>query len=427
MHVLLVTDAFPPLCGGSGWSTYELARGLRRVGHEVTIVRPRPGQPRGETVVRHEDFDVHELGTFAPPVPFVRNYFKNERLDRILASYLLPLIERRHIDVVHAQHLLSAPGAIHAARDAGVPVVCTIRDYWPVCYWSNLIHDYTSSSLCPACSPGMMVRCVGTRARQLTPLALPAIPYMLRNLAWRRRVVSEANGVIAVSSTIARDLRARAPELARTRVDVIPNPVDTQRLRSAAQEQPSPDVPRPYAIYVGKLAPNKGSDKLIPAVVGANLTWPLVVIGDGPGRAAVEAAAHASGRDVRFTGWLPREAALGWIARASMLIFPSHGPESLSRVLLEASALGIAIAAMDTGGTRDIITHEATGLLSSSVSELSDHIAQLAQCPSLRDRLGSQARQLVDQRFESAAVIARIVALYDDLIGRTMTSRAAHA
>ena len=41
MRVLIVTDAFPPICGGSGWSTYELARGLRARGHELVIVRPR--------------------------------------------------------------------------------------------------------------------------------------------------------------------------------------------------------------------------------------------------------------------------------------------------------------------------------------------------------------------------------------------------
>ena len=29
MRILIPTDAFPPVCGGSGWSTYELARGLR--------------------------------------------------------------------------------------------------------------------------------------------------------------------------------------------------------------------------------------------------------------------------------------------------------------------------------------------------------------------------------------------------------------
>jgi glycosyltransferase involved in cell wall biosynthesis len=41
-----------------------------------------------------------------------------------------------------------------------------------------------------------------------------------------------------------------------------------------------------------------------------------------------------------------------------MLIFPSRGPESLSRVLIEASALGVPIAAMDTGGTS---RHRRTG------------------------------------------------------------------
>ena len=39
----MATDAFPPGCGGSGWSTYELARGLRDRGHEMTIVMPRVG------------------------------------------------------------------------------------------------------------------------------------------------------------------------------------------------------------------------------------------------------------------------------------------------------------------------------------------------------------------------------------------------
>ena len=35
MRILIPTDAFPPVCGGSGWSTYELARGLRARGHDV--------------------------------------------------------------------------------------------------------------------------------------------------------------------------------------------------------------------------------------------------------------------------------------------------------------------------------------------------------------------------------------------------------
>ncbi|HXT30553.1 MAG TPA: glycosyltransferase, partial [Vicinamibacterales bacterium] len=71
MNILIPTDSFPPVCGGSGWSTYELARGLRARGHDVTIVQPKPGQPAG---IRHGDYDgfrVHHFGVAAPNIPYV--------------------------------------------------------------------------------------------------------------------------------------------------------------------------------------------------------------------------------------------------------------------------------------------------------------------------------------------------------------------
>lgn len=427
-HVLLVTDAFPPICGGSGWSTYELARGLRRLGHTISIVRPRPGQPAGVTRTQYEDFTIHEVGAYAPAVPYVRNYFKNERLTRLLAGWLTTFAREQRVDVLHGQHLLTIPAAIAAARRLGVPGVATVRDYWPVCYWSDLIHDYAAPNLCPGCSAGMMTRCIRPRAGAAWPAALAFIPYMRANLRRKREALSRADAVIAVSSTIGRDLAARAPELGRagTRLDIIPNPVDVRAIRGAADAPPPAGMPtRPYAIYIGKLAPNKGTGKLMTALARAQLAWPLVIVGDGPDRAAVEAAARASGRDVRFTGWLDRQDALRWLAHASVLLFPSHGPESLSRVLLEASALGVPAAAMDTGGTRDIIQHEQTGLLSTSPDALGDDLARLVADEPLRARLGAAARAWVDARFDAQAVVPRIAALYEELIAAHADGRAA--
>jgi glycogen(starch) synthase len=243
MHVLLTTDAFPPICGGSGWSTYELARGLRALRHRVSIVRPRPGEPAGVRLAQYDDFVIHELGSYAPRVPYLRNYFKNERLARRLAAWLRGFIRDQQVDIVHGQHVLSTPGSIlatAASAGASVPIVCTIRDYWPVCYWSDLIHDYNAPTLCPACSPGMMTRCVRPRAGALWPATLPLIPYMTRNLRWKRETLSRADAIIAVSSTIARDLRDRAPELSHaatqqsTRIEIIPNPVDVRAIRASA-------------------------------------------------------------------------------------------------------------------------------------------------------------------------------------------------
>jgi glycosyltransferase involved in cell wall biosynthesis len=414
MKVLLATDAFPPVCGGSGWSTYELARGLRARGHGVVVVQPRPGRPEGVRETAYDELRVIEFGAPAPDVPYVRNYYKNERLHAKLARFLAGLIDDERADVVHGQHVLTCLPSIHAAARSGIPSVCTVRDYWPVCYWSDLIHTRDEAALCPGCSAGMMTRCIRPRAGAVWPAALPMIPYMRGNLARKRRGLAAAGAVIAVSSTIAADLRARAPELAATRLEIIPNPVDVAGLRAAAAAS-APPMPGPYALYLGKIAANKGTSHLLRVAQEADLSWPLVIAGDGPERASLENAAARVGRDIRFAGWVGQREAVAWLAHAGMLIFPSRGPESLSRVLIEASALGVPIAAMRTGGTPDIVEDERTGLLSDTPEGLAADVRRLLDDPALRSRLGAAATQRAAERFNSPTVVARVEQLYADL------------
>jgi glycosyltransferase involved in cell wall biosynthesis len=413
MRVLITTDSFPPGCGGSGWSTYELARGLGANGHEVTIVHLRAGA-RGTRQRSYEGLPVAERGVFAPSLPFVRNYFKNERSCRRLVPILYRTIAEGRFDVVHAQHVLSSPPSIAAARAAKVPVVCTVRDYWPVCYWSDLIHDPRIAALCPACGGAAMRRCIRPRAGAAWPLALPMVPYMAANLRRKRAALAGAGAVIAVSSVLARDLRIRAPELANTRIETIPNPVDLDLITGAPRRE-HPLGGRPYAIYAGKLARNKGTSFLIPAIGRARLPWPLVVVGDGPQRAQIAREAAACGHEVRLLGWLERMETLNWLAHASLVIFPSHGPESLSRVLLESSALGRPIAAMDTGGTRDIIVDGQTGLLAADLEGFVSAIGRLVADRPFADALGTRAAAFVRDRFDARRVAARVEALYREL------------
>jgi glycogen synthase len=414
MNILIPTDAFPPVCGGSGWSTYELARGLRARGHDVTIVQPKPGTAAGARETACDGFRVLEFGAPAPDIPYVRNYYKSEKLTRALSAYLAALLAAGRYDIVHAQHVMTTVAAIEAAHAARLPVVATVRDYWPVCYWSDLLHTREGLTLCPACTPRNMTVCIQPRAGALWPLALPMIPYMRSNLAAKREGLARADALIAVSWRIATDLVERAPELSRTRIEVIPNAVDIAALRGQTGVRPGSD---PYALYLGKLAPNKGTDYLVDVVQQADLDWPLVIAGDGPDRAALERAATASGRRIEFKGWVDKVEATRLLGGASMLIFPSRGPESLSRVLIEASALGIPIAAMDTGGTGDIIEHDVTGLLSASPEGLAADVRRLRQDEGLRRRLAEAARAKMEREFDAPVVIARIETLYKELAG----------
>jgi glycogen synthase len=415
VKILLPTDSFPPNCGGSGWSTYELARGLRARGHEVIVVQPRPGQMRA-TGREYDGFEVEEVAAPAPPIPYVRNYFKNERLWQQLQDVLSDRIARQTFDIVHAQHVLTTVPAIRAARARATPVVATVRDYWPVCYWSTLIIDPSRDMLCPACTVANMTQCVGPRAGAAWPAALPLIPYMRRNLSTKRSTLADADAVIAVSSAIARDLRERAPELRHTRIEQIPNAVDVDGIRNAASG--SRPLEGPYLLFSGKLEINKGADLLVRVARDAAPRLPLVIVGDGQLRSTIEADARAAGLEVRVTGWLRREDALRWVGHAAALVFPSRGPESLSRVLLEAAALGVPIAAMDTGGTSDIMRHEETGLLSKAPEGLARDLARLVAEPALAARLGAAARAHVERTFNPSAVVDRTVALYTDLVTR---------
>ena len=425
MKVLIPTDAFPPICGGSGWSTYELARGLRARGHDVSIVKPVPGRPDGVTETTYEGIRVREFGAPVPNVPYLRNYYKSEKLTQSLAGYLTNLLRAEPHDIVHAQHVMTTLAGIAAAKSSGVPAVATVRDYWPVCYWSDLLHTRDGLELCPACTSANMRLCIQPRAGALWPLALPMIPYMRVNLLRKRTGLARADAIVAVSTRIAADLRARAPELAGTRIEVIPNAVNVAALRAIRRSE---DRDRRsdaegagggerYALYLGKLAPNKGTRYLVDVVARANLDWTLIVAGDGPDRPALEQAARASGRAIEFRGWVDKQEAARLLSGASLLIFPSRGPESLSRVLIEASALGVPIAAMDTGGTRDVVEPGVTGLLSDTPEALARDVRRLRDDPALRQRLGDAARRKIECEFDAGAVVAHVERLYLELRG----------
>jgi glycosyltransferase involved in cell wall biosynthesis len=415
LRILLVTDSFPPLCGGSGWSTWELARGLIARGHHVEVVKVDARSRSGVFERTYEGIRVTQFCRHSTDVPVVRNFVKNERLWADLAGYLRTRLDSGRFDIVHGQHVMSTVPSIRAAQAAGVPVVATIRDYWPVCYWSDLIVDETAAHLCPACSVAMMTHCVRPRAGAAFPAAWSVIPYMRRNLRTKRRTLARADAVIAVSHAIAADLQRRAPELSASPIYTIPNPVDMSRLDEIYAGAPRP-IPEKYALYVGKLATNKGVQFLIGAYARAGVPWPLVVAGEGPLRSGLEAEARDRNVDIRLLGWLGRTDALTWMRHAEMLAFPSYGPESLSRVLLEAAALGVPIAAMETGGTGDILRSGTTALLSKTTDDFADDLARLAGDEALRAQLASAARVDVHARFSASTIIEQIERVYRSLL-----------
>jgi glycosyltransferase involved in cell wall biosynthesis len=87
-------------------------------------------------------------------------------------------------------------------------------------------------------------------------------------------------------------------------------------------------------------------------------------------------------------------------------------------VLIEASALGVPIAAMNTGGTPDIIKHDTTGLLSNTPDALADDVRRMRADEGLRKRLGAGAAAHAERMFDARSVVERVESVYLSLLKR---------
>ncbi len=387
MKIALVSEVYPPRAGGAGWSTRALALGLRGAGHDVTILTTSPG-PSEDSGLPVRRLTAHGRKRFAQP--------------RVFAASLRGL----EWDIAHAQHSLSALGSLAGPRAARVAV--TVRDHWPVCFWSTRI---SRGALCPACGLVPMTRCVTGRVPAPAPVSWGAIPYMRWDLEAKRRALARAGATLAVSEAIGAELRAAGIP----RVQVVPNIVDAEETRALGRGDASFPLPEAFLLFIGKLEENKGARLLIPAVAAAATGLPLVILGEGSLAHEVKFEAASRGVALVMRGWAHRDDVLRAMARATVLVFPSLWPEPLSRVLLEALALGTPMAAMDTGGTREILEPETSGLLVGDVEGLGSAVGRLARDETLRRQIGEAARERA-KAFAPEALVPRYEAIYRGLV-----------
>jgi glycosyltransferase involved in cell wall biosynthesis len=197
------------------------------------------------------------------------------------------------------------------------------------------------------------------------------------------------------------------------------------------QFTPDPGADRKGVLFVGRLTPHKGVDRLIEAVPAGT---PLVVVGTaGHDRHAPERdygrLLHrlAEGRNVHFAGAVSDEELASLYRHVAVVALPSvevtcYGrriavPELLGLGLLEAMASGTPVVASRVGGVPEIVEHGQTGYLvdPGNTASLRDHLSALLGNPRLAHHLGDNARDLVVERFTWDAVARRCLDCYEEL------------
>ena len=277
-------------------------------------------------------------------------------------------------------------------------------------------------------APGLLAAVSG--AHVVHAHHMRSLPSQMLALGWRRQrlVVTDHglqgptlrrsfDGYLLVSAYSARELRA---PVSRTRI--VYGGADPSRF------SPDASIARSGVLFVGRLTPHKGVDRLIQAlptgarlnVVGSAGHDPRLPERDYPGLLRTLAV----GRDVRFLGPARDDDLPDCYRSAAVFVLPSvertcYGravrvSELLGLAILEAMASGTPVIASAVGGVPEIVEDGVTGFVvpPGDVSALGERLRQVLGDPILAGRLGRRAREVVCDRFTWQAVAERCLEAY---------------
>lgn len=238
--------------------------------------------------------------------------------------------------------------------------------------------------------------------------------YASRNARGQRsitRTMQSADAVLVLSDTWRQRVLSFAP---RARVHILPNAIVLPESWLTGNGQ--------KVCFMGRIGPRKGVPELLESInaiqtLGDNVTtW--VLAGDGEtdwARQRVQSLPYPD--RVCITGWLSREDTAQLLSESGVFVLPSHN-EGLPMSLLEAMAQGCACVVTAVGGIPDVVVDGRNGLLveAGSVTQLTEALSRVLQDVGLRTSLGVAARKTCERDHDIEIVVARLDALYRDLL-----------
>jgi glycosyltransferase involved in cell wall biosynthesis len=183
-----------------------------------------------------------------------------------------------------------------------------------------------------------------------------------------------------------------------------------------------------YALFVGRLTPEKGISTLLDAWRQIGTELPLQIAGDGPMAADVETAA-AEMESVTWLKWLPRDEILQRMKDASVLILPSTWYEGFPMIIAEAFAVGLPVIASKLGSMASIVDHQRTGLhfQPGDANDLAEKVRWFLAHPELTGRMRAETRKEYETRYTAETNYGQMMEIYQRLAPAKDLSAAALA
>lgn len=304
----------------------------------------------------------------------VRHELRNVLYNFVLSEALQEKLRAWPVDLIYERYALFSCAGIRLARELGVPHILEVN--------APLAEEQE-------------------KMRGLE----------MKNLAheMERRIFSDTDAVVVVSRQLQDFVVSRG--VARAQVHVLPNAVNPQRFAAAPNyttiRAQLGGAGKCIIGFVGSLKPWHGTETLIEAfgrLHAAASNTHLLIVGDGPGREALEQYARSNGfaAAVTFTGNVPHDAIPDYIAAMDVTVAPYKPYENFyySPIkIFEYMIMGKPVVAGRIGQVEEVIDHAETGLLfePGNIAELTAALLQLVNEAALRRRLGENARVWVQK------------------------------
>ncbi|MHB8059234.1 MAG: glycosyltransferase family 4 protein [Gaiellaceae bacterium] len=305
-------------------------------------------------------------------------------------------VSEQRIDVVHAHNLF--PVLSPAVLRLPVPTVLTLHNFRLACLPATLLRDGAICEDCFRHSPWRGVVHACYRSSRPASLVLATSLTVHRAI----RIFDRVDRLIALSEFQRAKLAAAGIDTQRA--------VVRQNFAWASERRTGPGS---YFLTLGRLSDEKGLDTVVSS-------WrsrlPLVVVGDGPERARLEAIARPG---VEFRGAVEADEVPRLLRDARALLYPSRWYEGSPRAIVEALAAGVAVIASDMGGLPEHVEDDVSGLLvpADRPDAWAAAIERLENGGE-SERLGQGAHEAWGARFSPEFALSSLEEIYREAIER---------
>jgi glycosyltransferase involved in cell wall biosynthesis len=324
------------------------------------------------------------------------------------------LLDRETPDIVHVHNtfVVISPSIYGACQERGIPVVQTLHNFRLMCPTATFYRD---GNICEACAEGGLWNAVrhgcyhGSRTASATVALMLATHRLLGT--WRDSI----NSFIALTAFSRQKFIAAG--FSPAKIFVKPNFIDPD-------PGPRTNV-SDYAVFTGRLSPEKGVMTLLRAWERLPARCPLQIVGDGPEGPQLKAFARERNiPGITFRGRLAREETLAVVKGARFVIVPSVYYEGFPMVIAEAMACGVPIVCSRLGAMEEIVVDGVTGLHFSpgDADDLISTVEWAWHHPSETGEMGRAARYEYESRYTADRNYSLLMEIYERTLNRAIGS-----